>query len=360
MVVTQNGSANRKVTDKAASISIVTRPKKIKETVHNQKAPFHFQKIRAAVYIRVSSLSSEQEDSIEAQGRYFHSKLDADPNIELIEIYSDHGRSGGFAQNRDEFQRMLEDAEKNRFDMIYVKSISRFARNLSDFSNAIQRLRECGVYVFFDNENLCTADRNTEVIVNILEAIAAEELRSLRENVRSALAARAATGHPVGKVAYGYRKIDKDANWKIDQDEAERVRVAYQLASEGICYREILGVLNEIELDKHTGIKWNKDRLSRMLTNTVYTGDVLTNKSYIVYGRKRTQKKNRGERTQYYLKEHHDAIISRKVYDRVQVLIRQGLLHSRKKRFTPEEKMMIEDSSWKGNQHDDVIHVQGA
>ena len=164
MVITYNRQSEGSEFSKQTGIAFPQGSKKIKETVHNQRVPFSVQKIRAAVYTRVSSLSTEQEDSIEAQGRYFHSKLDSDPNIELIEIYSDHGKSGGFTQKRSEFQRMLEDAEKHRFDMIYVKSISRFARSLSDFSEAIQRLRECGVYVYFDTENLICNDRCQEAI----------------------------------------------------------------------------------------------------------------------------------------------------------------------------------------------------
>ena len=111
MVMTYNREPDGKTIAKPAGKSILAGSKQIKETVHNQKAPFQVQRIRAAVYVRVSSLSTEQEDSIEAQGRYFHNKLDVDPNIELIEIYSDHGKSGGSIQKRTEFQRMLEDAE---------------------------------------------------------------------------------------------------------------------------------------------------------------------------------------------------------------------------------------------------------
>ena len=328
-------------------ISLVPARKNIKATEHHGKTLERLQTVKAGVYCRVSTLMIKQGDSIVAQEQYFRQKIDADPHMELTDVYADHGKSGGSVEKRDEFRRMLMDAENHRIDMVFVKSISRLCRNLPDFVDAVQRLRECGTFVYFDEENLCTADRSSEFLINILQAIAAEELRSLSENVRLGMQARAASGHPVGRVAYGYKRIDQDANWEIVEDEAIRVRTAFQMAGTGATYSEILAVLNDIEAQAQSDVVWKKTRLYRMLTNIVYYGNVLTNKTYTVYGRKKVRKQNtNGERKQYLLVGHHDGIIDKELFDRVQTLIEHGLLHSTKLYYSQEEQELLNDRSW--------------
>ena len=251
---------------------------------------------------------------------------------------------------RPGFQQMIRDAEEHKFDVIYTKSVSRFSRNVSDFCETVNHLRELGIYVFFEREGLNTADRSTELFVNILSAVAQEELRSIRDNVRLGLEARAATGHPVGKVPYGYVRIDRDANWGILEEEAKRVQLMFRMAAAGNCYSDIIKALNQMEAEAGSNYEWEKPRLYRTLTNIAYKGDVLTGKTFIVHGRKKAVRINCGERPQYLLQEHHAPIVTPELFDRVQSLISLGLLHSYKVRFKEEHKRIIADESWRAGQ----------
>ena len=307
-------------------------------------------KMRAACYVRCSCETDIMEGSYETQEAYFRNMIGEDPNLTLVECYGDFGKSGGEALSRPGFQQMIKDADEHKFDVIYTKSVSRFSRNISDFCEAVNHLRELGIYVYFEREGLNTADRSTELFTNILSAVAQEELRSIRENVRLALETRAASGHPVGKVPYGYIRIDKDARWGILEEEAKRVRLMFRMAAGGSTYSDILKALNQMETEAGTGYEWKKTRVYRILTSIAYKGDVLTGKSYVVHGRKKQTRINRGERPQYLLQEHHDPIVTIEVYDRVQSLIELGLLHSSKVRIKEGHERFMADESWRAGQ----------
>lgn len=308
------------------------------------------EKLRAACYVRCSCETDIMEGSYETQEAYFRQMIEEDQNLILVECYGDFGKSGGEALTRPGFQQMIADAEEHKFDVLYTKSVSRFSRNVSDFCETVNRFRELGITVFFEREGLNTADRSTELFMNILSAVAQEELRSIRENIRLSLEARAATGHPVGKVPYGYVRTDKDANWGIMEEEAKRVRLMYRMAAAGNTYSDILKALNQMEEDAGTGATWTQDRLYRTLNNIAYKGDVLTGKSYVVHGRKKAVRINHGERPQYLLQEHHAPIVTREVFDRVQSLIELGLLHSYKVRIKEGHERFMADESWRVGQ----------
>ena len=305
-------------------------------------------KQRAACYVRCSCETDIMEGSYETQEAYFRQMIEEDPNLTLVECYGDFGKSGGEALTRPGFQQMIRDAEEHKFDVLYTKSVSRFSRNVSDFCETVNRFRELGITIFFEREGLNTADRSTELFMNILSAVAQEELRSIRENIRLSLEARAATGHPVGKVPYGYIRIDKDANWGILEEEAKRVRLMFRMAAAGNTYSDILKALNQMEAE--TGYEWKKSRVFSILTNIAYKGDVLTGKSYVVHGRKKKTRINHGERPQYLLQEHHAPIVTREVFDRVQSLIELGLLHSYKVHFKEGHERLMADESWRAGQ----------
>ena len=307
-------------------------------------------KMRAACYVRCSCESDIMEGSYETQEAYFRQMIEDDPNLTLAECYGDFGKSGGEALTRPGFQQMIRDAEEHKFDVIYTKSVSRFSRNVSDFCETVNHLRELGISVYFEREGLNTADRSTELFTNILSAVAQEELRSIRENVRLAMEAKAATGHPVGSVPYGYIRIDKDAHWGILEEEARRVRLMFRMAAAGNCYADIIKALNQMEADAGTGYEWSQTRIYRTLTSIVYRGDVLTGKSYVVHGRKKQIRTNRGERPQYLLQEHHAPIVTTEVFDRVQSLIELGLLHSLKVVQKDNHKRLLADESWRAGQ----------
>ncbi|MBQ1363719.1 MAG: recombinase family protein, partial [Oscillospiraceae bacterium] len=190
-------------------------------------------KTRAACYVRTSTDREEQEGSFQLQKDYFINMIKDDPELELVDCYGDYGKSGVSAAHRPEFQRMIRDCEEHKIDVIYTKSVSRFARNISDLVETIQHLRELGVSIYFEKESLNTRERSSELFLHILGIIAQEESRSFGANVRLGLAVRMATGHPVGKTPYGFRRVDKEANWVIEEEQAKRIRLAFRMAASG-------------------------------------------------------------------------------------------------------------------------------
>jgi DNA invertase Pin-like site-specific DNA recombinase len=303
---------------------------------------------RAAVYCRVSTELEIQEGSFELQKAYYTEKIANDPTLELVGVYGDYGKSGTSTYKRPEFCRMMKDCVEGRIDVIYTKSISRFSRNLADCVEAVRILKKHGVAVIFEKENLNTMDGSSELLLSILTTIAQEESNSISQNMRWTLQKMHEKGTPTGKVSYGYRRVMPENIWVIDEAEARRVRVAFDSAAEGQSYMSVLDRLNELEEAEGSDFRWmRQERLHYLLKNVSYIGDVLTDRSYSNGPGHRYLKRNRGERDQFYIEEHHEPIVNKNVFDRVQLLIGRGLLNSQRRHYTEEERAILADTSWK-------------
>lgn len=301
------------------------------------------EKIKTCCYVRTSTTQEIQQGSFQIQEKYLENLIRSDPELEYVGCYGDFGKSGKDAEKRPEFQRMLRDCEEGKIQFIYTKSVSRFARSIADLVETVTKLRSLGIFIYFDEQKFSTEDRNMELFLHILGIIAEQESRSYSENVKLGLHVRMATGHPVGKVPYGYRRIDRDANWAIVEDEAKRIRLMFRMAGKGECYSDILKALNELEEAEDTGLEWKKAHLYRMLRSVAYKGDVITGKTTVV---EKKRKRNEGEYQQYHLQDHHEAIVTRELFDRVQSFMDAGLLHSMRCRMTAEQKASLRDESW--------------
>ena len=132
----------------------------------------HTNRLRVAAYCRVSTDLEEQEGSFETQMRYYREKIERTPDMELVDIYGDKGRSGLKAGSRPELQRLLRDCKAGKIDLILTKSISRFARSMADCVELIRRLREWQVTIVFEKEGLRTDDRKSDLVIDILAALA--------------------------------------------------------------------------------------------------------------------------------------------------------------------------------------------
>lgn len=306
-------------------------------------------RIKAACYVRTSTDREEQEGSFALQKEYFTKMIKDDPELEFVGCYGDYGKSGRSTQKRPEFMRMIKDCEDGKIEVIYTKSVSRFARNIADLVETVQHLRKLGVCVYFERERLNTMERNTELLLNILGIIAQEESRSFGENVRLGFDARNASGHPVGTTPYGYRRINKDGDWAIVEDEAKRIRILFRMAASLYNGDEICDVLNKAEEADGTGLVWKPARVYRLLNNVAYKGDVVTGKTYVVNGKAR---KNEGQRPSYYLEGHHEPIVTRELFDRVRAIIDMKKRNYRcwKVIRTPEQVAFCEDDSWVAGQ----------
>ena len=281
--------------------------------------------LRVAAYCRVSTDKEAQEGSYEGQMAYYRSFITGDPRMRLVGLYGDKGKSGLSVQKRSGLQRLMEDCRAGKIDLILTKSISRFARTMSDCAELMRELRGLGVQVLFEKEGLHSMCDNAALMLHILSAIAQEESQSISQHTARAHEQYALEGRPFGRVAYGYRNAG-DNRWEINEGEASKVRRAFDLAGAGNPYQEILKALNTME----EGPVWRQKRLKRMLTNPVYKGDYVTNQTVSLVPGKQVVNKNYRDRI--YIREHHEPIVSPEEFEAVQRLISLGALRSNRKR----------------------------
>ena len=187
-------------------------------------------KKRVAAYARVSTEQDEQQSSYEAQVDFYTRHIKNNPEWEFVEVYTDEGISGTSTKKREGFNRMIADALDGKIDLILTKSISRFARNTVDSLTAIRKLKEKGVEVYFEKENIHTMDAKGELMITIMSSLAQEESRSISENVRWGKRKSMADGK--FSLAYshflGYEK-GGDGTLRIVEEEAEIIRKIYSL-----------------------------------------------------------------------------------------------------------------------------------
>ena len=201
--------------------------------------------------------------------RHYREKIGQSPDMELVGIYGDRGKSGLKASCRPELQRLLRDCRAGKIDLILTKSISRFARSMADCVELIRRLREWRVTIFFEKEGLRTDDRKSDLVISILAAMAQEESHSISQNMIRSYEQHVSEGRPCGRIAYGYARTE-DGMWQVNTAQAQRVRTAFRMASEGRSYPEILTALNNMEMAEGTGTSWSQRRLKYMLRNVAY------------------------------------------------------------------------------------------
>lgn len=278
-------------------------------------------KKRVAAYARVSTEQDEQQSSYEAQVNFYTNYIQSNPDWDFAGIYSDEGISGTNTKHRDGFNRMINDALSGKIDLILTKSISRFARNTVDSLVTIRKLKEKGVEVYFEKENIYTLDSKGELMLTIMSSIAQEESRSISENVTWGWRKSMADGkvYVARRGFLGY-KLDENGNTVIDEDEAKIIRKIYSLFLKGYTIRNICLVLDSENIPTpRKGNKWSVSTVKSILTNEKYKGDALLQKSYAVDFLNKKRKKNNGELPQYYVEGSHPAIISADIFNLVQV-----------------------------------------
>ena len=310
-----SGTATKK-TPRKKNVSIIPSQKEYSKEVHPE------QKIlRVAAYCRVSALLEQQESSFEAQKSYYTEMISANPNWKMAGIYADDGISGTDMRKRDEFNRLLQDCENGKIDLVLTKSISRFARNTADLLNAVRLLRTKEIAVYFEKEHINTLDDTGEMLVTILASQAQEESRNLSENTRWGIARRFENGTPMvnHNRFMGYTK-NEDGELVIVPEEAEVVRLIFRLYLEGMSISGICRHLENEGILTVTGRKkWNEGTVNKMLSNEKYMGDALLQKTYTADFLTKKRLKNNGEVRQYYIKNDHDAIIPQELYYAVQL-----------------------------------------
>ena len=277
-------------------------------------------KRRVAAYARVSTDTDEQFTSYEAQIDYYTKYIEKRMDWEFAGVYADEGISGTSTKHRDGFNQMIKDAMAGKIDLIVTKSISRFARNTVDTLTTVRKLKEKGIEVFFEKENIYTLDSKGELLITIMSSIAQEESRSLSENVTWGQRKRFADGKvslPY-KNFLGYRRGENGVP-EIVPEEAKIVRDIYRQFLEGAPPHTIAKRLTAQGIPTPAGKqKWAGTTVESILTNEKYKGDALLQKKYTVDFLTKKQKINHGEVTQYYVTGSHEGIVSPEIFDLVQ------------------------------------------
>lgn len=238
-------------------------------------------------------------------------------------MYADEGITGTSQKMRVEFQKMMSDAKAGAFDLIITKSISRFARNTVDSLICIRLLKEYGIEVYFQKEDIGTFDSKGEFMITLLSSMAQEESRSISENVAWGHRKRFADGKytvPYDRFL-GYDR-GAEGGLVVNQKQAILVRLIFKLYLEGKTPAGICRYLNQAEIPTPAGKdKWSQTVINSMLTNEKYKGDALLQKKFTIDYLTKKRKINEGELNQYYVTDGHEAIIPRDTFDYVQKII---------------------------------------
>ncbi len=241
-------------------------------------------KRRVAGYARVSTDSEEQLTSYEAQVDYYTQYIKANPDWQFVAVYTDEGISAINTKHRDGFNRMVQDALDGKIDLIVTKSVSRFARNTVDSLTTVRKLKEKGVEVYFQKENIYTLDSKGELLITIMSSLAQEESRSISENVTWGQRKRFADGKVTMPYRHflGYRK-GADGLPEIVPEEAELVQRIYRLFMQGKTPHAIGKILTVEGIPTPAGKeKWQSSTIESILQNEKYRGDARLQKKFTV------------------------------------------------------------------------------
>ncbi|MDD3881477.1 MAG: recombinase family protein [Eubacteriales bacterium] len=286
-------------------------------------------KRRVAAYARVSTDSDEQFTSYEAQIDYYTKFIRQHEDWTYISVYTDEGISGTNTKKREGFNQMVSDALSGKIDLIVTKSVSRFARNTVDSLVTVRKLKEHGVEIFFEKENIWTLDSKGELLITIMSSLAQEESRSISENVTWGQRKRFSDG----KVSMPYKHFlgyEKGENGQpvVKEKEAVIVRRIFRLFLEGKTPAGICRHLEANGIPTPSGKqKWSQTTVNSILRNEKYKGDALLQKRFTVDFLTKRMKANTGEVPQFYVEGSHEGIIAPNEFDLVQAEIerRKGI-----------------------------------
>ncbi len=273
---------------------------------------------KVAAYCRVSTDKNDQVNSLESQKKYFRDYIERNPFWELSEVYVDEGITGTSTKKRHAFNRMMEDAQRHTFDLIITKEISRFARNTLDSIFYTRKLKDLGIGVFFMNDNINTLDADAELRLTIMSSIAQEESRKTSDRVKWGQKRRMEEGVVFGRDMLGYDV--RDGKLHINEEGAEIVRLIFhKFVNEDKGTHVIARELREACIQTATYMKqWSNTIILRVLRNEKYCGDLVQKKTFTPNYLNHEKKYNRGEEDFVTLRDHHEPIISRELFEKAQ------------------------------------------
>lgn len=287
-----------------------------KITKIERSVPSVKKRLNVAAYCRVSVEMERTMKSFSAQVSYYNELIQRNPEWRFAGIYSDGGLTGT-NEKRAGFQDMIADCEDGKIDIILTKSISRFARNTVDLLRTVRHLKELGVSVRFEKENIDSLTADGELMLTLLASFAQEEVTSLSNNAKWAVQKKFEQGIPNGKFrVFGY--VWEGDHLVVVPDEAEVVRRIFQNFLDGKSRLETERELNGEGITTRSGGRWMDSNIKVILTNITYTGNLLLQKEYIDDPITKKRRKNKGELPQYFVEGTHEAIIDMETFQYVQ------------------------------------------
>lgn len=262
---------------------------------------------RVGIYSCVSTNSAEQLQSLTVQVSHLTRIIAATPQWLFSDVYMDIA-TNKTGSSRKEFNRMIDDCNNKKLDIVITKSISRFGRDTVEILDALNQLKVLGVRVIFEQEELDTANTDSDLMISIIESLAQAENESRSENIKWGIKQRAASGKSklYDRKCYGY-KHGADGRLVLDEETAKNVKLIFDLYLSG---QSVLGIIRELERRKIPSPtrkeKWCKRTIDVMLSNEKYTGDVRLLKS-------------RESETQYLSSDNNPAIVSKETFGAVQI-----------------------------------------
>ena len=279
--------------------------------------------LRVAAYCRVSTEEEEQASSYEAQCQYYTDKIMSNQEWTMAGIFADEGISGTSTKKRTEFLRMIRQCKQKKIDLILTKSIQRFARNTLDCINYTRILRNLGIAVMFEKENINSLPPDSEFMITMYGAMAQSESESISKNVtwgKQRAMERGQAFIPYSSL-YAFEK-GEDGKMKIIPEQAVIVRELYDRFLAGASYRMLQSWLEENHIPTVKGAStWSCTSIKGILTNEKYYGDVLMQKTFRQDVISKKMVKNTGQRTQYLIQGHHEGIVTKEKFDAVQAEI---------------------------------------
>ena len=298
----------------APNVTVI--PAKVQTAENRDK----YHQLRVAAYCRVFTAQEEQQNSYQVQIAYYTDLINRKKEWTLAGIFADEGISGTQTKKRTEFNRMIRMCRNQKIDLVITKSISRFARNTVDCLEYVRQLKDLGIGVIFEKENINTLTMTSEFMIALYGSFAQAESESISKNVSWGKE----KAYREGKVAFQYSKLlgyrkGEDGKPEIVPEEAETVKMIYAMFLDGYSMKSIKNILESRNHLTPTGKKiWSESLVRSILKNEKYVGDALLQKTYTLDCISHKVVKNNGERPMYLVTDHHDPIIDRDTYNRVQ------------------------------------------
>lgn len=282
-------------------------------------------RLRVAAYCRVSTDSEDQLNSYKSQVKYYTDLIKSKPEWDLAGIYADEAITGTQVTKREDFQRLINDCMNGDIDMIVTKSISRFARNTLDTLKYVRMLKEKGIAVFFEEENINTLTMDGELLLVILSSVAQQEVENISANVKKGLKMKMQRGELVGfQGCLGYDYHPEDKTITVNEEEAEIVRYIFRRYTEGAGGSVIAHELENLGYKTKRGsTRWAETTVIGIIKNEKYKGDILMGKTFTLDPISKRRLDNFGEEDQFYIRDHHEPIISEEMFDKAQEILKR-------------------------------------